>query len=652
MKKRHKLFDNKNKDISSEQDSNTDVKPGSGSNEPAKRETKEPEGTDEPNVTPDKDSADFLNSEESKDISDNKPDETKRKKNNSVKLNTKSLVIEIVFSALLLAAICALRTVHLFANNVELVSFSDLGKDLWVYMGISIAVFAILRIFLRRPYFACMIAAFGTFFAVNFDVLVSFMRLFVNKYYPAAILGLVTYVILMAGIVLLLRLLYKKKFPVHIFAKILSLTFAGLVLFNAVMAAVAMSKINAAAEAEEVDAATPAVSVQTTPEVTQAVTPDTTPEQTDETTPEPEVFGQPNIYFFILDEYGSFDMMSKYYDYDNKAFNNFLLTEGFNVSAESYSTDTQTGHSIADLLNLEYISRRLSSSECLSRIKNAPLFTTLTELGYSQFQMSTSNKYFGDIVSLISDEGAEAYDDIINMFGDEEADDIVSEGSISDAFSELLEGDDLDAIMYEDPEGINEWGFYPSSIIRSTDGFKDHELKKYIDSMLGIFDYYEDPSNYNSTAPRVMYTYMTAAHVPFVFNEYGSVLPESQERNWENTGVYLGQYKFISKHMTATISTIIENDPDSIIIIMSDHGVRYHADCNKMHTFYITDKDSCRIMNAVYIKGEQYDIEGLSAINTLRFVLSLYDGLDYSPIEDPITSDSPDSLKGIIPKPR
>ena len=174
----------------------------------------------------------------------------------------------------------------------------------------------------------------------------------------------------------------------------------------------------------------------------------------------------------------------------------------------------------------------------------------------------------------------------------------------------------------------------------------------YASALLSVFDYFENPSNYTFTAPRVTYTYMLATHVPFVFNEYGGIISYNDNRNWEDTDIYLNQYKFITKHMMASLSTIIENDPDSIIIIMSDHGIRYHADCNKKHTFYITDKESCRILNAVYIKGEQYDIEGLSGINTLRYILSLYEGMDYSPIEDPITSDSPDDLTGIIPQHR
>lgn len=563
----------------------------------------------------------------------------------------RAFIVELIITVVLLAAICTLRTVHLFANNVDEVVFADLGNDMWIFMAISIAVFAILRIFLRKPYFAGMFVALATFLAVNFSLLVSFMRLFISKYNPAAIGGVVLYVVLVVGFVFLLRVLFKKKLPVHIFAKILSATFAGLVLFNAVLAIVAMGKTLPVSMAEAAATTVPSATVAaTTPEPTVEATPEPTVEATP--TPTEEPLGKPNIYYFILDEYGSFEMMSKYYDYDNQVFKDFLLEKGFNISSESYSTDTQTEQSIADTLNLEYISRYLSKSESTKEIGRAKIYTILTDLGYSQFQLSIGDRHFQNIVSLETDTGARAYEEIVNLFGDENSDDVVSDSSIFEAFSLFLEGQYDSSDVDVEIDGLNEWGFYPSSYIRDTKAYRDHKLGSYANHVLKLFDYFEDPSNYTKTTPRVTYSYMSASHVPFLFNEYGDLIPYSQNRNWEDPNIYLNQYKFVTKHMMASVATIIENDPDSIIIVTADHGIRYHADCNKKHTFYITDKDSLRIINAVYIKGQQYDIEGLSAINTLRFVLSLYDGLDYPPIEDPITSDSPDSLRGIIPRPR
>jgi hypothetical protein len=285
------------------------------------------------------------------------------------------------------------------------------------------------------------------------------------------------------------------------------------------------------------------------------------------------------------------------------------------------------------------MSRHLSQSECFRAISNAELYSVFSDLGYAQFQFSHVNRYFRGIQSLNSAAGREAYQAI----------------AISNEASKGTEGGSA-ANEQTGPGAtgaqLNEWGVYTSAYIRSTKAYKQHEDRPHADAFLKIFDYFENPANYAATKPRVTYCYMEATHVPFVFDEFGGILPHSQIRNWRDEEIYLGQYKYITKHMTAIISTIIENDPESIIIVMSDHGIRYHADCTRKHAFYITDKDSCRIMNAVYIKGDRYDIEGLSGINTLRYILGFYDLKDYPPIKDPITSDSPDRLAGIIPKPR
>ncbi len=561
-----------------------------------------------------------------------------------VKRTVGPLVVELVFSVLLLAAICALRTVQVYAQNVDLLSFEDLGSFWWICMISSIVVFAILRIFIRKPYFACIFVAVATFFAVNFQWLVALFGLFIQSALFTTIGGIVLFIGIMVCLFFLLRRLYKKgKFPMHIIVKILSVTFTCLILFNVVMAFIAMGKKTAEAEQEVL---MPTVAAATPAKATPAVTPTGTP-----TSSAPQSFGKPNIYFFILDEYSSFDMLSKYYGYDAKVFSDFLTSKGFNISRESYSTDNETEHAICDRLNMDYISRHLSKNDCMKGIYNAPLHQILTDMGYKEYQIANS-KYFKGIESLTSDSSSNgAYEDV-NMFGDDDTEDIASDGSISDALSELFASGDSNTKV--DTAALNQLGFYPSDYIRKTTEFKQNKLHNYADSLLEKFDYFENSANYNfvGTTPRVTYAYMTATHVPFIFNEYGGIIPWKNNRNWEDTNVYLNQYKFINKHLMASVSTIIKNDPDSIIIIMSDHGIRYHHDCKKKHTFYITDKDSCRIMNAVYIKGQQYNIEGLSGINTMRYILSLYDGLDYPPLKDPITSDSPDRLKGIIPKPR
>lgn len=561
------------------------------------------------------------------------------------------LITELIFSVLLVAAICALHTVNFYANNVGSVSFADVGQSMWIYIGISVGIFAILRIFLRKPYFACLFVAIGAFLAVNFDWLIGLMRLFINEYVYAAIGGLVLYLIIVAGFFFLLRFLYKKDFPASVITRILSVTFTVLVLFNVVMAFIAMGSSTPAVTQV---AAASAIAPVTTPDTTPSPTVKASDSQT-AVTATPQAFGKPNVYFFIMDEYGTFDIVSKYYKYDNKDFYDFLTNKGFNISKVSYATDNETLHCSADLMNLNYISRHLSDNDCLKNITGAPFFKAFTDLGYSESQISTNNDFFNGVTSLNPDISLKT-DEALSMDG-QDADAIVSDDSISNAFTTLL-NDPNNNYDDVDKSALNKWGYYPSDYIRNSKAYKDsnqeykqENLRDYADALLSVFDYFDNTSNYSNTAPHVTFAYMMCPHVPFIFNEYGGLIPSSQSSNWENPNIYLNQYKFVTKHMMAAITAIIDKDPNSIIIVMSDHGIRYHADCKLKHTFYITDKDSCRIMNAVYVKGQSYNIEGLSGVNTLRYILGLY-GLDYPAIQDPITPDSPDSLKGVIPKPR
>ena len=236
-----------------------------------------------------------------------------------------------------------------------------------------------------------------------------------------------------AGIFFLLRFLYEKKFPVHVIAKAMSVSLACLVLVNMVLALVATGK--AAPNDTQVAVLSSSAAVTATPSA--ASSPSASPTEAKPTPdPTPEPFGLPNVYFFILDEYSSFDILSKYYGYDNAVFDDFLGMEGFQVVRESYSTDTQTEHSICDLLNLDYISRHLSKSECYDAIEHSEMFSVFSDMGYSQFQYSTSDDHFEGIVSLTSTSGKEAYEAIVT--GDADGAETGSNTSPFNTLSELL----------------------------------------------------------------------------------------------------------------------------------------------------------------------------------------------------------------------
>ena len=128
-------------------------------------------------------------------------------------------------------------------------------------------------------------------------------------------------------------------------------------------------------------------------------------------------------------------------------------------------------------------------------------------------------------------------------------------------------------------------------------------------------------------------------HHPWVVNEHGAPLPESEIKNWKNADTYLGQLKFANKLVLDMVNEIIENDPQAIIILVGDHGYRQAFHLEKLYGIKMEDPEleyffMRNILSAVYFGGEKLDIEGYSTINVLRTIMDELFGLGLGLIEE------------------
>ena len=130
-------------------------------------------------------------------------------------------------------------------------------------------------------------------------------------------------------------------------------------------------------------------------------------------------------------------------------------------------------------------------------------------------------------------------------------------------------------------------------------------------TILDTYEYYN--GDVYSERSRFLMTYICSPHQPFIFDENGNSVPESHYADWSDEKYYLDQYKFIMKKTMSTVDTILREDPDSIIFIVSDHGPRSNPEME-----YI---EKTNILNCLYYKGETVNIEGLTDVETLRLVI-------------------------------
>lgn len=304
----------------------------------------------------------------------------------------------------------------------------------------------------------------------------------------------------------------------------------------------------------------------------------------------------PNIYLFILDEFSGQEGLERFTGYDNQKFYDDLEALSFNVSKSSRSYTLLSKVEISNLLNLSLLAKSFSEQERIEAMKSPYLLTTLKSMGYS-FNLINDQKY------ISTREGFFKYKfEPHGIFQQEE---------------------NLAKIL------IDKSVFFPIQIQPKLDR---------IETVKKMFDYGGRSSSFQESK---LFTlgYFMFPHHPWVVNEFGEPLPESESKNWKNANTYLGQLKYANGLVLEMVKTIIEDDPQSYIILVGDHGYRqaFHLeklygtkmDNPELETFYMRN-----ILSAVYFGGEKLEIEGYSTINVLRTMMDKLFGLDLGLIEE------------------
>lgn len=305
--------------------------------------------------------------------------------------------------------------------------------------------------------------------------------------------------------------------------------------------------------------------------------------------------GKSNIYLIIFDEYASFYQMENYLNYENKPLKDLLWQHNFSISNSSHNESCFTSIILTNLVNLDYLvgDGTSASRERMLLRKNGRLFDLMREHGYDVKIYETGF-----------------------TFRKTEA-----EGGDKDTTSHAtnINGEDIQTIL------LQQTALYPLSqqAGKPTAVVKYDKLTKYLSS----------PENLplSDTFSLIYYCF---PHQPFYVDENGNMNTPDLWENWK-VG-YVGQYKYATKYIIRIVENILKNDPDSTIILQSDHGGR-GGSTEKDYSMGFPYEVKTMPFNAVYTNGGKLDIEGLSSINTLRTVLNYLWDTDYEMIPLPDT---------------
>ena len=309
----------------------------------------------------------------------------------------------------------------------------------------------------------------------------------------------------------------------------------------------------------------------------------------------------PNVYYIILDEYGSQKSLQQFFNYDNKNFVSFLKEKGFFVVENSYANYPTTKLSLGSSMNMKYLNYLTDSLGIES--KNQHILDLIVSENFVM-QNFKSNGY--DIINMGS------------LWGPNNEFKIVDQN--------LCENKEMnrDSLMREVIE-TSMVGYLLERIV-------EDERREV------ILCTYEKISEIKHENPVFVFAHILLPHSPYIFGPNGEKIVPGTSLNskvWNPRDAFIDQVKFANKKTQESIEKILQNeDGNAIIILQSDTGSSFDMDWNDPTREMIVERLSN--LNAYYLPDKNYELfyDKLTPVNSFPLIFNSYFNQNYEIIDD------------------
>jgi hypothetical protein len=459
-----------------------------------------------------------------------------------------------------------------YANNAAMLRFSSLTRMLIIHTSLAAVVYVIFLIIIRHPYKAAIASALLLVFYNIYGILYNF--LFSMDIVRIDHFTLLPFVIL---IVIYTSSWLSKMENINsvIVWKLLTFIIFAVAIFNLV-------KI-ISFEWQKVTLSTYIAPDSTKSEVTMNN-------------------NDPDIYYLVFDEFSGFEPMRNYWKYEEvDDFVNFLKSKEFFVAENSHSVTGSTIYELSTRLNYLTYPCCDQTRTYLEAIANNRAANYLKDRGYSTIAFEEIRSIFPTDISFQFD----------YLFENDPSSPSVS-SAIFDEFGVLVISNTMLSAFSR---------YYLPHL--NDQGLVNHRNMIYftIDKLANLSDI---PN------PKFVYVHLLLPHVPFMFDEYGNVLDEQYQYNWN---YYLGNYIFsirVIREMVNTIFSISDPNRPPVIILQSDHGARNQIIGDNKDTLLQNFPESYKtsILFSLSLPGCDTSAipQDIDPINTLPIVFNCYFG--------------------------
>jgi hypothetical protein len=325
-------------------------------------------------------------------------------------------------------------------------------------------------------------------------------------------------------------------------------------------------------------------------------------------------YDKPDIYYIILDGYGSEFALKKFYGYSNRKFLDALRARGFYIATESRSNYPYTLWSLSSSLNMKFVhlenlrKKRDEVRRLTELIRNPNVVRILRDEGYRYVHFGSVN------------------------FGPTAHNSIADVNIARPGFGEFL-----DILLRNSLLG-------PIAGVISANAYKD--------SILHVFEQVpEAPSSTNSEKPVFAFVHLMIPHPPYVFNRHGgidSVVELVAKGSIKRKEHYVDEVIFANRKIIELVDRIKAaakaiSRPAPVIVIQGDHGPRpqwrgagTQFDGRQPLEIERYIEERLGIVNAYHVPADAGRLlyESITPVNTFRVIFNALFGAKLELLED------------------
>ncbi|MFW6116853.1 MAG: hypothetical protein ACOC6F_03920, partial [bacterium] len=316
---------------------------------------------------------------------------------------------------------------------------------------------------------------------------------------------------------------------------------------------------------------------------------------------------RPDIYYIVLDQYGSLSTLQKHFDFDNSQFTDYLTSKGFYIASEARANYPRTFQSLASSLNMKHLTY-LTDELGKDSSDQTVVYEMLQDYEIMQFlrSMGYTSMHFG---SWWEPTRCNNYADV--------------------NFS-----------MY--PQEFS-WMLYRTTILDPIGVKLDILDPRRMQQQLILRKFDELAEVPHAQGPKLVFAHILLPHEPFLFGPQGEMLTQEQVEARTDTENYLNQLAFANGKVKWLIDQILsESDRPPIIVLQADEGplAGLHEFGEGIPWGELSNETlsaHMRIFSAYYLPDTDYETvlyPPVTPVNSFRIIFDHYFGTNYGLLED------------------